>query len=107
MQPLPIPEGPWQDIAMDFLTDLPLTAAGNSGVLVVIDRFSKMAKFLPTKEPATAEKISELIFKDIVAQHGVPRSITSDRDSRFTSTLWQQLWKRFKTNLNMSTAFHP
>ncbi len=55
---------------------------------MIIDRFSKMAKFLPTKDPATAEYIADLVFKEIVAQHGVPRSITSDRDSRFTSTLW-------------------
>ena len=73
---------------MDFLIELPKTEAGHNGVLVIIDRFSKMAKFLPTKDPAMAEYIADLVFKGIVAQHGVPRSITSDRDSRFTSTLW-------------------
>ncbi len=107
LQPLPTPAGPWQDIAMDFLTDLPLTTSGHTGVLVVIDRFSKMARFLPTAEPATAEVVANLLFKEIISKHGLPRSITSDRDTRFTSNLWSQLWKKFNTSLNMSTAFHP
>ena len=66
LQPLPAPAGPWQDIAMDFLTDLPVTSSGNSGVLVVIDRFSKMARFLPTHEPAHAKNTAEIIFAEIV-----------------------------------------
>jgi len=73
---------------MDFLTDLPETSSGSTGVLVVIDRFSKMAHFIPTKEPAGADEVATLVFKEVVSQHGMPRSITSDRDSRFTSTLW-------------------
>ena len=73
---------------MDFLTDLPASSEGNTGVLVVVDRFSKMARFLPTKEPATAEAIATLVFKEIVTKHGLPKSIISDRDTRFTSNLW-------------------
>ena len=92
---------------MDFLTDLPETPKGSSGVLVIIDRFSKMTHFLPTKEPATATYVKDLVFSNIITKYGFPRSITSDRDTRFTSTFWQQLWKKFKTNLTMSTAFHP
>ncbi len=73
---------------MDFLTELPATEAGHTGVLVIVDRFSKMARFLPTKDLATAEYVADLVFKEIIAKHGLPRTITSDRDSRFTSTLW-------------------
>ena len=66
-----------------------------------------MARFLPTSEPATAEKVAELVFKEIVAKHGIPKSIVNDQDSRFTSNLWQTLWKNYDTSLKMSTAFHP
>ena len=92
---------------MDFLTDLPASSEGNTGILVVVDRFSKMARFLPTKEPATAEAIATLVFKEIVTKHGLPKSIISDRDTRFTSNIWQALWKNYQTSLKMSTAFHP
>jgi len=92
---------------MDFLTELPRTSAGHTGILVVVDRFSKMAYFLPTKEAASAQVCADLIFQEVVARHGIPRSIVSDRDSRFTSGFWKQLWRNMKTNLQFSTAFHP
>ena len=92
---------------MDFVVDLPPTENGHNGILVVIDRFSKMAYFIPTAPLSTAAVVGELIFRHVVSKHGLPRSIVSDRDSRFTSSLWQEMWKHFKTSLKMSTAFHP
>ena len=74
---------------MDFLTELPVTKSGHTGVLVVVDRFSKMAKFIPLRDKATAEDVATKIFQEIITKHGVPKTITSDRDTRFTSTMWK------------------
>lgn len=73
---------------MDFVVDLPPTTQGNNGILVIVDRFSKMAYFVPTTSTTTAAVVGQLVFKHVVCKHGLPRSIVSDRDSRFTSGLW-------------------
>ncbi|GKF09178.1 putative reverse transcriptase domain-containing protein, partial [Tanacetum coccineum] len=75
----------------DFITKLPKTAAGYDSIWVIVDRLTKSAHFLLMKETDSTEKLTRLYMKEIVARHGIPVSIISDRDSHFTSRVWQSL----------------
>lgn len=107
LQPLPVPEGVWESIAMDFIVDLPKSGVEMFDcVMIVVDRLSKMAHFVPTHATATAEDVARLFFNNVFRLHGLPRSIVSDRDSRFTSRFWSALLRSLNTQLELSTAFH-
>ncbi|GKB10830.1 putative reverse transcriptase domain-containing protein [Tanacetum coccineum] len=82
-------------------------AAGFDSIWVIVDRLTKSAHFLPMRETDSTEKLTRLYMKEIVARHGIPVSIISDRDSHFTSRVWQSLHKALGTQLNLSTAYHP
>ncbi|GKF01838.1 reverse transcriptase domain-containing protein [Tanacetum coccineum] len=92
---------------MDFVMKLPKTSSGYDTIWVIIDRLTKSAHFLPIKETDSMEKLTRLYSKEVVSRHGVPVSIISDRDGRFTLHLWQSLQKALGTRLDMSTAYHP
>ncbi|WVZ87490.1 hypothetical protein U9M48_034121 [Paspalum notatum var. saurae] len=104
--PLPVPQGVWTDVALDFVEALP-RVRGKSVILTVVDRFSKYCHFIPLAHPYSAESVAQAFFNDIVRLHGVPQSMVSDRDTVFTSTFWQELMRLMGTNLQMTTAFHP
>ena len=104
--PLPVPQGVWSDIAMDFVEALP-RVRGKSVILTVVDRFSKYAHFIPLAHPYSAETVAQAFFNDIVRLHGIPQSIISDRDPVFTSNFWRELMRLSGTKLQMTTAFHP
>jgi hypothetical protein len=106
LQPLPIPSQVWEDVAMDFITGLPLSH-GCTVILVVIDRLTKYAHFIPLKTDYTRKIVAEAFMHHIVKLHGMPKSIVSDRDKVFTSAFWQQLFKLQGTSLAMSSAYHP
>ncbi|GKD44132.1 reverse transcriptase domain-containing protein [Tanacetum coccineum] len=100
-------EWKWESITMDFITKLPRTRNGHDAIWVVVDRFTKSAHFLAIHEDYSTEKLARLYTDEIVARHGVPVSIISDRDARFTSRLWQTFQKALGTRLDMSTTYHP
>ncbi|GJY23652.1 putative reverse transcriptase domain-containing protein [Tanacetum coccineum] len=88
-----IPQWKWENITMDFLTKLPKTATGQDTIWVIIDRLTKSAHFLPMREDDTLEKLTRQYLKEVVSRHGVPVSIISDRDGKFTSYFWKSLNK--------------
>nr|GEU33018.1 retrotransposable element Tf2 [Tanacetum cinerariifolium] len=97
----------WEKITMDFITKLPKTTNGYDTIWVIVDRLTKSPHFLPMRENDPMEKLKKLYIKEVVIRHGVPVSIISDHDGRFTSLFWQALHKALGTRLDMSTAYHP
>nr|GEZ54941.1 reverse transcriptase domain-containing protein [Tanacetum cinerariifolium] len=79
----------------------------NRSWLLLFDRLTKSAHFIPTRETDSMETLTRLYIKEIVSRHGVPISIISDRDSQFTSRFWQSMQNALGTQLDMSTAYHP
>nr|GFC63075.1 reverse transcriptase domain-containing protein [Tanacetum cinerariifolium] len=102
-----IPEWKWENVTMDFVTGLPRTPSGYDSILVIVERLTKSAHFLPKKKNHSIEKLTELYLKEIVCKHGVPVSVISDRDNLFTSRFWVSLQKALGTQLDLSTAYHP
>jgi hypothetical protein len=107
LQPLPIPEGKWETITMDFITKLPKTKRGHDAILVVVDKLSKMVHYAPTRTNAKATEVAQLFLDRVFRLHGLPKTIVSDRDSRFTGNFWRTVFKALGTKLAMSTAYHP
>jgi hypothetical protein len=107
LHPIPHPPRRWHVVSMDLITQLPLTRSGFDAVFVVVDKCSKMIHVIPTTTTVTAPELANLFFREIVRHHGLPASIISDRDPRFTSSFWSALWSRLGTQLAMSTAYHP
>ncbi|GJX50078.1 putative reverse transcriptase domain-containing protein [Tanacetum coccineum] len=102
-----IPVWKWKGIAMDFVTKLPRTSSGHDTIWVIVDRLTKYAHFLPMCEDYKMDRLAILYLNEIVARHGVPISIISDHDSRFTSRFWQSMQEALGTRLDISTAYHP
>ena len=107
LQPLEVAEWKWEHITMDFMTHLPWTPQGHDAVWVIADRPTKSTHFLAVRMTFTLERFCWLYILEIVWLHGVPVSIVTDRDPRFTTHFWKCFQKDMGTLLTMSTAFHP
>ncbi|GJP81062.1 hypothetical protein CLOP_g11242 [Closterium sp. NIES-67] len=107
LRPLPVPEQAWQVVSLEFITGLPTTTSGHDTILVVIDKFSKMGHFIPTHTTTRTEETAQLFVRYIISQHGIPTTIISDRDPKFTSKFWKELMSLLGTKLAMSSAYHP
>ena len=92
---------------MDFVSGFPLTQRKHDAIWVIVDRLTKSAHFLPIRIDYSMDCLTDLYVNEIVRLHGIPVSIVSDRDPRFTSSFWKELKSAFGTRLNFSTAFHP
>ncbi|GAA5956477.1 hypothetical protein JCM10213_003320 [Rhodosporidiobolus nylandii] len=108
LQPLPPPRRPWDSIALDFIVKLPTSSNGNDSILVVVDRLTKFAHFIPCTEAGTdASRFAQLFYNNIFGLHGLPSDIVSDRGAVFDSSFWRTLSRLTRTKLSMSTAYHP
>lgn len=107
LQPLPIPTRPWQQVSMDLITQLPRSRSGNDAIVVFVDKLTKMVHYVATTTTVTAPKLAMIFMREVVRLHGVPESILSDRDPRFTAHFWKAFWTQLGTTLKMSTAYHP
>jgi len=112
MQALELPTVPWEDISMDFVTGLPWSTDPTTGfkynaILVVVCRFTKEAEYIPWLKGYNAKQLAHIINDRIIARHGIPKSIISDRDPLFTSNFWATLLAMIGTKRRLSTAYHP
>ncbi|GKF86453.1 putative reverse transcriptase domain-containing protein, partial [Tanacetum coccineum] len=92
---------------MDLITKLPKTPHQCDAIWVIVDHLTKSAIFLPIKESMSSEALAELYLREVVARHGVPVSIVSDRDNRFTSRFWQRFQEDLGTRVHFSITYHP
>ena len=109
LNPLPIPDRPWTDISIDFVTGLP-ESKGHNAILMVVDRFSKMHHYIPCttdEEGTTAEETARMLIKHVWKVHGLPTTIISDRGPQFVSLVWKSLCVMLGIKAKLSTAFHP
>lgn len=106
LQPLPVPSEPWEMATMDFIIGLPRSRHYDC-ILVIVDKLSKYAHFIPLSHPYTAEKVAELFVDNVFRLHSLPQALISDRDPVFTSTFWQSVFRATGSQLRMSTANHP
>jgi hypothetical protein len=107
LQPLKVPEGKWEEISMDFIVGLPRTQGGHDYIWVIVDRFTKVAHFIPVKTTYTGARLAEMYMAQIVCLHGVPKKIVSNRGTQFTSRFSEKLHESMDTHLNFSSAYHP
>ena len=105
--PLSFPIHPWQDVSIEFSMALPRTQRGKESIIVVVDRFSKMAHFMPCHKTNDSSNVSDLYFKEVVRLHIILKTIVSDRDSMFLSYFWNTLWRKVGTKLLFITSHHP
>jgi hypothetical protein len=107
LQPLPVPEWKWETISLDFITGLPKNQKHNDSIMVVINKLSKSAHFIPIKSTFKAINIAEIFMKEIFRLHGTPKIVISDRDVKFKSAFWKELFGGINTKLNFSMIYHP
>ncbi|KAK1916464.1 hypothetical protein P3342_004283 [Pyrenophora teres f. teres] len=112
LQPLTPPQRPWTSVTMDFIVKLPQSLEPGSArlcdtILVIVDRLTKAAKFIPTEESITAEECAYEVTKALISEHGIPEEFITDRDKLFTSKYWSTFLAKLGVKKKLSTSFHP
>jgi hypothetical protein len=92
---------------MDFITGFPRTSKQHDAIMVVVDKLTKDAHFIPMKTTHKETNVADIYMREVACLHGIPKTIVSDRDPKFTSKFWKGLFKGFGTNLNFNTTYHP
>ena len=98
---------------MDFITNLPISKQGEStfnGIFTIVDRLTKFVVLVPVylgENKLTANEVANLFYDHIICKFGIPSSIVSDRDPRFTSHFWEAVWRKIGTKLLLSSSYHP
>jgi hypothetical protein len=100
-------ERPWWSVSMDFITGLPKTVRGHNAILVFVDRLTKMVHLVPCGKKCDAQEFARYFQDTVIARHGIPGEVVSDRDSRFTSQYWRTVCETLQLQQSMSSAFHP
>ena len=111
-QQIEAPQQAWQEITINFIVKLPLskdtiTDIKYNSILVVVDRLTKYAHFIPWKKKGNAKDLAKMILKEIIANHGIPQSIISNRKKLFTSKFWNTWTQQLGTKIKLLTAYHP
>eukprot|EP00253_Pinus_taeda_P007570 PITA_07570 len=101
-----IRESKWEAISMDFIVELPETTKRHNSILVVVDKLTKSAHFIPVRDTYKSSEIAQVFIKEVVILHGCPKKIISDRASIFTGRFWTSFQGTLLTQLNFSTAYH-
>jgi hypothetical protein len=100
-----VPKWKWEEIALDFIVGLPRTQSGYDSIWVIVDRWTKVAHFIPIKTTYSGPQLAELYMSRIVCLHGVSKKIVSDRGTQFTSKFWERLHETLDTQLRFSSAY--
>ena len=106
LQPNPVPQGPWEIITIDLITQLP-ESFGYTAICVVVDRLTKRAHFFPIHNEFSAKDLAELLYERIWPLHGLPLQIISDRGTQFAAAIFQEWCKLLGIESSMSTTYHP
>lgn len=106
LEPLAVPPHPWHTVTLDFIDGLP-ASKGYTCIMVVVDKLTRYAHFVPLTHPFTALQVASAYMTNVYKYHGLPYALVSDRDKIFTSTLWRELFRLAGTELRMSSAYHP
>jgi hypothetical protein len=107
LQPHDVPMSKREVIAMDFVVGLPLKSHRHNVILVIVDKLTKSAHFIPVRDTYDVTDVASLFVSEVIRLHRIPKKIILDRDSRFTSRFWTSLQSSLGTQLNLSTTFHP
>jgi IS30 family transposase len=107
LQPLAIPEWKWETISIDFNTGLPKSLRQNDAIMIVVEKLSKSAHFIPVRSTCKAIDIANIFMKEIFRLHVMTKEIVSDKDTKFTSSFWKSLMACLETKLLFSTTYHP
>uniref|UniRef100_A0A3B3IH34 Gypsy retrotransposon integrase-like protein 1 n=1 Tax=Oryzias latipes TaxID=8090 RepID=A0A3B3IH34_ORYLA len=106
LHPLLTPSHPWSHIALDFITGLP-PSQGNTVILTVIDRFTKMAHFRPVARLPSATETAQVLVNQVFRDHGIPSDIVSDRGPQFISQVWKAFCSALGATVSLTSGYHP
>uniref|UniRef100_A0A146SAR5 Gypsy retrotransposon integrase-like protein 1 n=1 Tax=Fundulus heteroclitus TaxID=8078 RepID=A0A146SAR5_FUNHE len=106
LRPLPVPSRPWSCLSMDFVTGLP-SSEGNTVILTIVDRFSKMVHLVPLPKLPSAKEMGLILAREVFRLHGLPSDIVSDRGPQFVARYWREFCAMLGISVSLSSGFHP